>query len=39
MTLSREDASHVAEVLSEALPYIRRFVGKTLVIKCGGKAM
>ena len=39
MTLSREDASHVAEVLSEALPYIRRFVGKTLVIKYGGNAM
>ena len=39
MTLDREAASHVAEVLSEALPYIRRFVGKTLVIKYGGNAM
>ncbi len=39
MTLSREDASQVAQVLSEALPYIRRFVGKTLVIKYGGNAM
>lgn len=28
-----------AEVLSEALPYIRRFHGKTLVIKYGGNAM
>jgi acetylglutamate kinase len=39
MTLERDAASHVAEVLSEALPYIRRFVGKTLVIKYGGNAM
>ncbi len=28
-----------AEVLLEALPYIRRFRGKTFVIKYGGKAM
>jgi acetylglutamate kinase len=28
-----------AEVLIEALPYIRRFKGKTLVIKYGGNAM
>ncbi|MFO6048723.1 acetylglutamate kinase, partial [Pseudomonas aeruginosa] len=39
MTLSRDDAAQVAKVLSEALPYIRRFVGKTLVIKYGGNAM
>ena len=39
MTLNRADAVHVAEVLSEALPYIRRFVGKSLVIKYGGNAM
>ena len=39
MNSSRADAAHVAEVLSEALPYIRRFVGKTLVIKYGGNAM
>lgn len=39
MTLERAAAAHVAEVLSEALPYIRRFVGKTLVIKYGGHAM
>lgn len=32
-------ASIKAEVLSEALPYIRRFHGKTVVIKYGGNAM
>jgi acetylglutamate kinase len=29
----------IARVLTEALPYIRRFVGKTIVIKYGGNAM
>ena len=28
-----------AKVLSEALPYIRRFHGKTVVVKYGGNAM
>ena len=28
-----------AEILSQALPYIRKFHGKTLVIKYGGNAM
>lgn len=28
-----------AEVLVEALPYIRRFWGKTVVVKCGGNAL
>ena len=28
-----------AEVLIEALPYMRRFVGRTVVIKYGGHAM
>ncbi|MFQ5895863.1 MAG: acetylglutamate kinase [Nitrospinota bacterium] len=28
-----------AQVLIEALPYIRRFAGKSFVIKCGGTAM
>ena len=28
-----------AEVLSESLPYIKRFHGKTIVIKYGGNAM
>lgn len=31
--------SHRAEILLEALPYIRRFNGKTIVIKFGGAAM
>lgn len=39
MTLTRTDAMNVARVLSEALPYIRRFEGKTIVIKYGGNAM
>ncbi|HBG52130.1 MAG TPA: acetylglutamate kinase [Gammaproteobacteria bacterium] len=30
---------NVARVLTEALPYIRRFAGKTVVIKYGGNAM
>jgi acetylglutamate kinase len=33
------DASARAAVLSEALPYIREFWGKTVVIKYGGNAM
>ncbi|MFX4435554.1 hypothetical protein ABTA38_19625, partial [Acinetobacter baumannii] len=28
-----------AEILAEALPYIRKFQGKTIVIKYGGNAM
>ena len=39
MTLNPETAKNVAHVLSEALPYIRRFRGKTVVIKYGGNAM
>jgi len=39
MSLSAEAASNVAHVLSEALPYIQRFSGKTVVIKYGGNAM
>ncbi len=31
--------SNVAKVLIEALPYIQRFAGKTVVIKYGGNAM
>ncbi|MER1940401.1 MULTISPECIES: acetylglutamate kinase [unclassified Castellaniella] len=38
-TSSVQSASLKAEVLSEALPYIRRFHGKTVVIKYGGNAM
>ena len=38
------DLSHItprdkAEILAQALPYIRKFHGKTLVIKYGGNAM
>ncbi|MGB5259321.1 MAG: acetylglutamate kinase [Gammaproteobacteria bacterium] len=39
MSLTNESASNVAHVLTEALPYIRRFQGKTIVIKYGGNAM
>jgi len=39
MTLSRDAALNVANVLTEALPYIQRFAGKTIVIKYGGNAM
>lgn len=33
------DPNIIARVLSESLPYIRRFHGKTIVIKYGGNAM
>ena len=33
------DAQEQAAILAEALPYIRQFSGKTLVIKYGGNAM
>ena len=39
MPLNRDAAAQVAQVLAEALPYIRRFSGKTLVVKYGGNAM
>jgi len=39
MSLTTESAHNVAQVLAEALPYIRRFRGKTVVIKYGGNAM
>ncbi|MEW6039674.1 MAG: acetylglutamate kinase [Pseudomonadota bacterium] len=32
-------ANQIAHVLTEALPYIRRFKGKTIVVKYGGNAM
>ena len=43
-TSSVPDLSHVAprdkaEILAQALPYIRKFHGKTMVIKYGGNAM
>ena len=39
MPLTRQEAMTTAEVLSEAMSYIQRFVGKTIVIKYGGNAM
>ena len=39
MSLTTESARNVAHVLTEAMPYIRRFRGKTVVIKYGGNAM
>jgi acetylglutamate kinase len=39
MSLTPENARNVAHVLSEAMPYIRRFRGTTVVIKYGGNAM
>ena len=39
MALDYDSASHVADVLITALPYLRRYVGKTIVIKYGGNAM
>jgi len=39
MSLNRDDASNFARVLTESLPYIQRFTGRTFVIKFGGNAM
>ncbi len=39
MSLPEDRARNIARVLTEALPYIRRFAGKTMVIKYGGNAM
>ncbi|MCP3907346.1 MAG: acetylglutamate kinase [Oceanicoccus sp.] len=39
MSLSRDAAGNVANVLTEALPYIQRFTNKTIVVKFGGNAM
>ncbi len=39
MSLSVQAAHNIAHVLTEALPYIQRFGGKTIVIKYGGNAM
>ncbi|MDI5890120.1 acetylglutamate kinase [Halomonas rhizosphaerae] len=39
MTEQTRDPRLVVEVLSEALPYIQRFSGKTVVVKYGGNAM
>ena len=39
MSLNHAEALNIAEVLTEALPYIQRFTGKTIVVKFGGNAM
>jgi len=39
MSVAIERARKIAQVLIEALPYIRRFRSKTMVIKYGGNAM
>src|SRR4029078_9957889 len=39
MALTDSTAGQRAKILAEALPYIRRFSGKTIVIKLGGNAM
>lgn len=37
--MNTQRATEIAQVLTEALPYIRRFVDKTIVVKYGGNAM
>jgi acetylglutamate kinase len=39
MPFSQTQAANIAKVLIEALPYIRKFHGKTIVVKYGGNAM
>ena len=39
MALNDSTAQQRATILAEALPYIRRFYGKTIVVKYGGNAM
>ncbi len=39
MSLDLNLAAQTANVLTEALPYIQKFVGKTIVVKYGGNAM
>ena len=39
MSEPHKNPAYIAEVLTEALPYIKRFSGKTIVIKYGGNAM
>jgi acetylglutamate kinase len=39
MPIDLSNAQTIARVLTEALPYIRRFAGKTMVVKYGGNAM
>ena len=39
MPLTPQSAADRARILTEALPYIQRFQGKTIVVKYGGNAM
>src|SRR5271163_1981927 len=39
MTAAEDDIAKKADVLSEALPYLRRYTDKRIVIKYGGHAM
>ncbi|MEM6485644.1 MAG: acetylglutamate kinase [Pseudomonadota bacterium] len=39
MTPTPDNALNIARVLTEALPYIQRFIGRTIVVKFGGNAM
>ena len=39
MSLNISSAKNIAKVLTEALPYIQQFTGKTVVVKYGGSAM
>jgi len=39
MSLDSNQALNVAQVLTDALPYIQKFQGRTVVIKYGGNAM
>ena len=39
MPISSTEAVSVASVLTESLPYIRKFHGSTIVVKYGGNAM
>ena len=39
MSLSVSRARTVARILTESLPYIRKFAGNTVVVKYGGNAM
>ncbi|NKB34628.1 MAG: acetylglutamate kinase [Pseudomonadales bacterium] len=39
MSLTINSAKNIARVLTEALPYIQKFTGRTVVVKYGGNAM
>jgi acetylglutamate kinase len=39
MSIAKKSAENISKVLIEALPYIQKFSGKTIVIKYGGSAM